>query len=287
MDQRFHSAGRACCSIASMTGCISRSPNPRPGGADWNVRADELSAGRPPSMRWPMSAAIRAITTVGRHTGSPAGPMPTYFPISAARNCGRAAPAFIAAAMARWVEGTATLGPWQVNGDVPQSWLLELLDEGHSDRAVKVEPPPLARLSMSDLQDVIDQHPGQAAEFRDSVEIHVELGRLITDQMQKGANGDETAIFMALESVLRSIVTEMGSPKGILLTARGIGVDDAVLAAICADIEQRIRRLGGRRVIDVILKCNLSGWSLRKRANGPRRRWGDCRNSPHPTFLWN
>lgn len=40
----------------------------------------------------------------------------------------------------------------------------------------------------------------------------------------------------------------------ILLTARGIGVDDAVLAAICADIEQRIRRLGGRRVIDTILK---------------------------------
>ena len=183
MDQRFHSAGRACCSIASMTGCISRSPNPRPGGADWNVRADELSAGRPPSMRWPMSAAIRAITTVGRHTGSPAGPMPTYFPISAARNCGRAAPAFIAAAMARWVEGTATLGPWQVNGDVPQSWLLELLDEGHSDRAVKVEPPPLARLSMSDLQDVIDQHPGQAAEFR-------ELGRdpCRTGALDNGSN---------------------------------------------------------------------------------------------------
>src|SRR6516164_7982117 len=77
-------------------------PEPRPGGEDRNVRADELSAGRPPSMRWPMSAAIRAITTVGRHTGSPAGPMPTYFPISAARNRGRVAPAFIAAAMARW-----------------------------------------------------------------------------------------------------------------------------------------------------------------------------------------
>src|SRR6266516_1725341 len=29
---------------------------------------------------------------------------------------------------------TATLGPWQVNGDVPPSWLLELLEEGHSDR---------------------------------------------------------------------------------------------------------------------------------------------------------
>src|SRR6516162_5172267 len=29
--------------------------------------------------------------------------------------------------------GTATLGPWQVTGDVPQSWLFELLEDGHSD----------------------------------------------------------------------------------------------------------------------------------------------------------
>jgi hypothetical protein len=35
--------------------------------------------------------------------------------------------------------GTATLGPWQVNGNVPQSWLLELLEDGHSDRAPKAE----------------------------------------------------------------------------------------------------------------------------------------------------
>jgi hypothetical protein len=39
----------------------------------------------------------------------------------------------------------------------------------------------------------------------------------------------------------------------ILLTARGVGVDEKVFAAICADIERRIRRLGGRRIIDAIL----------------------------------
>jgi hypothetical protein len=40
---------------------------------------------------------------------------------------------------------TATLGRWEVKGDVPQSWLLELLEEGHSDRSPKVEPPPVAK----------------------------------------------------------------------------------------------------------------------------------------------
>jgi hypothetical protein len=117
--------------------------------------------------------------------------------------------------------GTATLGPWQVNGDgdVPQSWLLELLEEGHSDRAVKAEPPPVGRVSTSDFQDLMEQHP-EAAEFRDSFEIHAQLGDLIADQMQKGANGDAMATFMALESVLCSIVKEMGSPKGLGQFAR-------------------------------------------------------------------
>jgi hypothetical protein len=116
--------------------------------------------------------------------------------------------------------GTATLGPWQVNSDVPQSWLLELLEEGHSDRAVKAEPPPVGRVSTSDFQDLVDQHPEQAAEFRDSFEIHAELGDLITEQMQKDANGDPMAMFMALESVLCSIVKDMGSPKGLGQFAR-------------------------------------------------------------------
>jgi hypothetical protein len=112
--------------------------------------------------------------------------------------------------------GTATLGPWEVKGDVPPGWLLELLEEGHSDRSVKAEPPPLDRISTPDFQALADQHPEQVAEFRDSVEIHAELGDLIADQSQKGPNDNPTAIFMALESVLCSIVRDMGSPKGLL-----------------------------------------------------------------------
>jgi hypothetical protein len=118
--------------------------------------------------------------------------------------------------------GIATLGPWQVNGeaDIPPGWLLELLEEGHSDRAVKAELPALGRLSTADLQDLTDGHPEQGAEIRDSVEIHTQLNDLIADQMQKGANGNAMAIFLALESVLSSIVKEMGSPKGLGQFAR-------------------------------------------------------------------
>jgi hypothetical protein len=112
--------------------------------------------------------------------------------------------------------GTATLGPWEVNGDVPPGWLLELLEEGHSDRAPKAEPPPVGRLSNADFQDLADQHPEQVAEFRNSIEIHDQLGDLITDRIQTGPNGNPTAIFMALERVLCSIVKDMGSPKGLL-----------------------------------------------------------------------
>jgi hypothetical protein len=39
-------------------------------------------------------------------------------------------------------------------------------------------------------------------------------------QVQKDANGDPVAMFMALESVLRSIVKDMGSPKGVGQFAR-------------------------------------------------------------------
>lgn len=114
---------------------------------------------------------------------------------------------------------TATLGPWEMNGDVPQSWLFELLEEGHTDRAPKAEPP-VGRMSTPDFQDVADQYPEQAAEFRDSLEIHSQLGDLMAGQVQKDANGDPMAIFMALESVLRSIVKDMGSPKGVGQFAR-------------------------------------------------------------------
>jgi hypothetical protein len=114
----------------------------------------------------------------------------------------------------------ATLGPWEMTGDVPQSWLCELLEDGHSDRALRAEPPLVGRMSRLDFQDLADQHPEQAADFRDSFEIHGQLWDLIEDQVQKDANGDLTAMFMALESVLRSIVKEMESPKSLGQFAR-------------------------------------------------------------------
>jgi hypothetical protein len=104
----------------------------------------------------------------------------------------------------------ATLGPWEVNGDVPRSWLAELLEDGHSDRSPKAESPPLAKLSALDFQNLVDEDPGQAAEFLDSGEIHDQLGDLMADLVQNDAGDDPQAIFMALESVLRSIVKEMG-----------------------------------------------------------------------------
>ena len=112
-------------------------------------------------------------------------------------------------------DGTATLGPWQVNDDVPPSWLAELLEEGHSDRGVKADPPQVGEMSTPDFQDLMCQHPEQAAEFRDSVEIYARLEDLIADQMQKGPNVDPIDIFMSLESVLLSIVKELGLPKGL------------------------------------------------------------------------
>jgi hypothetical protein len=103
----------------------------------------------------------------------------------------------------------ATLGPWEVKGDVPQSWLFELLEEGHSDRSPEAEPPLLGRMSM---QDLLDHDPEQVAEFGESVE---ELRNLMADQVQKDANGDPHAMYLALESVMRSIVKDQGSPRGI------------------------------------------------------------------------
>ena len=81
---------------------------------------------------------------------------------------------------------TATLGPWQVKGDIPPSWLAELLEEGHSDRAVKVEPPAVGRLSTSDFQDLRDQHPEQAAEHRELVRDPHPAGRLDSRSNAKG-----------------------------------------------------------------------------------------------------
>src|SRR6516164_6653638 len=90
---------------------------------------------------------------------------------------------------------TATLGPWVLKSDVPPGWLLELLEEGHSDRAPAVETRPLERISASDFQHLAGHNPAQAAEIRDSVEIHGQLRDLMAGQVQKDADRDPQAIF--------------------------------------------------------------------------------------------
>jgi hypothetical protein len=115
---------------------------------------------------------------------------------------------------------TATLGPWEVDSEVPQSWLFELLEDGHSDRAPKAERPPLGRMSPADFQDLMDEHPEEAGELQDSVEIHVQLDELLADQVQKDANRDPMTMVMALESVMLKIVKDLGSPKGLGQFAR-------------------------------------------------------------------
>jgi hypothetical protein len=110
---------------------------------------------------------------------------------------------------------TATLGPWGVDAEPPQSWLLELLEEGHSDRRPKAEGAPVPRLLASDFQNLVLEDRTQEAEFRGSFEIHEQLRVLMAGQMQNDDNGDPLAAFMALESALRSVVRDMGSPKGI------------------------------------------------------------------------
>jgi len=116
---------------------------------------------------------------------------------------------------------TATLGPWEMSSDVAQSWLFELLEEGHSDRSSKAEPPP-GGISMSDFQGASDHHPKQAAEFRDSAAIYAELEDLIANQVRKDGNGDPMAMCMALESVLLNIVKDMGSPMDLGQFARSL-----------------------------------------------------------------
>jgi hypothetical protein len=116
--------------------------------------------------------------------------------------------------------GRAILGPWEVSSELPQSWLMELLEEGHSDRTPVAESAPLERISACDFEHLAGRNPAQAAEFRDSVKILDQLADLMASQMQKAAKCDPQAIFWALESVLRMIVKDMGSPKGIVEFAR-------------------------------------------------------------------
>jgi hypothetical protein len=111
---------------------------------------------------------------------------------------------------------TATLGPWEMSSEAPSSWLLELLGDGYSDRSPKSEPPPLERISNPDLQDLLNAH----ADHRDSFKIHSQLQDLIVGQLQRPVKGNSMAIFMAMESVLRTIVQDVRLQKGISVFAR-------------------------------------------------------------------
>jgi hypothetical protein len=102
--------------------------------------------------------------------------------------------------------GAVTVGPWKLseyprmgNGsdDRPtEAWLLDLLEQSDSDKASKLEVPWVRKLPKVKLS----QHK----------EIFLQLERLIIDLLE---NEDESeAIFLAIETVLRSIVKEMGSP---------------------------------------------------------------------------
>ena len=115
---------------------------------------------------------------------------------------------------------TSTLGPWQVNSEPPQSWLAELLEEGYSDRSPRPESPAVGRIFDADFQDLQSRDPESAVEFRESIEIHSELSELIDHELEKHADGGPVAMFIALESVLRGIAKDMGSPKGISEFAR-------------------------------------------------------------------
>ncbi|MGA6962838.1 MAG: hypothetical protein WBZ51_04275 [Xanthobacteraceae bacterium] len=111
---------------------------------------------------------------------------------------------------------TATLGPWQIDSEVPPSWLAELLEDGYSDRSRKSEPPALGELSKADFQDLRYRDPKTAAGCEDSFEIHSELSDLIDFELQKHPDVGSIDMLMALESVLLGIVKDMGSPTGFI-----------------------------------------------------------------------
>jgi hypothetical protein len=132
---------------------------------------------------------------------------------------------------------TTSLGPWQVDFKTPESWLAELLEDGYSDRSPKPEPAPLGKLSQADLQDLC---PEQAAEFQDSFEIHSELGDLIEYELQKHGGRGPLDMFMALESVVRGIVTDMGSPTGIISEFARLLRDHPDQFSMFADVPEQV-----------------------------------------------
>jgi hypothetical protein len=155
---------------------------------------------------------------------------------------------------------TATLGPWHVSAD-QRGWLMELLEEGHSDRALKAEPPPVPRLSARDVQTLMYED-AQWTEFRESVEISDQLGDLLADHVLD-ADSDALSKFMALESILRSIVQDMGSPKDIGAFARFLG-DHPDVFPMFATVRDTVRSIERVRH----WKANLQRFICEKRELG-------------------
>ena len=105
--------------------------------------------------------------------------------------------------------GTAKLGPWE-NDEQPQGWLIELLEEGHSDRPVKAEPAPLAEFSLQD--------PTKRSQAQSAIEVLTQLENLIEAEKM---TSEPAAMFMAMDCVVRGIFKDiMGSPKGLGQFAR-------------------------------------------------------------------
>jgi hypothetical protein len=101
---------------------------------------------------------------------------------------------------------TATLGPWNVAFD-QKGWLVELLEEGHSDREPK-EEPPVPKLSA--------QESAMYGPALETFEIYDQLADLLADQI----NDDPPATLVALELKLRSIAQNSTSPKDFAGVAR-------------------------------------------------------------------
>jgi hypothetical protein len=104
--------------------------------------------------------------------------------------------------------GTAKLGPWE-NDEQPQGWLIELLEEGHSDRSVKAEPAPLAEFSLQD--------PTKRSQAQSAIEVLAQLQNLMEAEKM---HSEPLAMFMAMDGVVRGIFKDMGSPKGLGQFAR-------------------------------------------------------------------
>ena len=102
--------------------------------------------------------------------------------------------------------GAVTVGPWKVSeylrmgnwsDDRPvEAWLLDLLEQSYFDEAPRLERPWAKNLSK--------------VQFLQHKEIFLQLNRLISDLSEN--EGESEAIFVAIETVLRSIVKDMGSP---------------------------------------------------------------------------